>query len=230
MKIVTGLLAATMLMGVATAASAQTYANARGTDIATFGNNSTITYGQTFTAPGGTLSSWTFYNTTNSNAGEQFAIGAWDGTTVTSNLFTAGSNAVSADAAGYFAHTVSGINLALTAGVTYYAYYTTYNVSNPVSGVTFQGSASSPLGGQFLYGAGNINTSPVGAAYTGYSVADMRYSATFAATPGGVPEPATWAMLMLGFGGIGFGLRRAHRRSEAKFNAKIERISRGLPA
>ena len=33
--------------------------------------------------------------------------------------------------------------------------------------------------------------------------------------PGGVPEPSTWAMMLLGFGGIGMTLRR-RRRSEAQ--------------
>lgn len=26
--------------------------------------------------------------------------------------------------------------------------------------------------------------------------------------PGGVPEPATWAMMLIGFGAVGYGLRR----------------------
>ena len=30
---------------------------------------------------------------------------------------------------------------------------------------------------------------------------------------GGVPEPATWAMMLLGFGGVGAALRAAHRRN-----------------
>ena len=33
----------------------------------------------------------------------------------------------------------------------------------------------------------------------------------FTSTPGSVPEPATWAMMLLGFGAIGFGLRRRAR-------------------
>ena len=119
MKMFTRLLAATALMGAAAAispAAAQTYSNTYSTGINTFGaNGGTTTYGQVFTAPAGSLQSWTFYNNTNATAGETFAIAAWNGTTaVGSNLFSAASNTVAADPslAGYYSHTVSGINLA----------------------------------------------------------------------------------------------------------------------
>lgn len=46
----------------------------------------------------------------------------------------------------------------------------------------------------------------------------------------GVPEPATWAMMLLGFGAIGFAMRGARRRSDAKFDVKIKRIAAGLEA
>ena len=44
----------------------------------------------------------------------------------------------------------------------------------------------------------------------------------------GVPEIATWAMMILGFGLIGFVLRRAVRRSERAFDARIKRITAGI--
>jgi hypothetical protein len=37
------------------------------------------------------------------------------------------------------------------------------------------------------------------------------YGGTIAFAPGGVPEPATWAMMILGFGMVGAGLRLARR-------------------
>lgn len=49
-------------------------------------------------------------------------------------------------------------------------------------------------------------------------------------TPGAVPEPATWAMMILGFGLIGFAMRAAKRRDDAKFEAKIKRITAGFEA
>jgi len=44
----------------------------------------------------------------------------------------------------------------------------------------------------------------------------------------GVPEVATWAMMILGFGLVGFVLRRAVRRSELAFEARIQRIAAGI--
>jgi hypothetical protein len=43
-----------------------------------------------------------------------------------------------------------------------------------------------------------------------------------------VPEPVTWAMLMIGFGAIGGVLRRLVRRSEQRFTDKVRRIAAGL--
>jgi len=45
-----------------------------------------------------------------------------------------------------------------------------------------------------------------------------------------VPEMATWTMMIVGVGAIGFAMRRAIRRSDIRFNAKIKRIAAGLEA
>ncbi|MBI0477152.1 PEP-CTERM sorting domain-containing protein [Sphingomonas sp. MA1305] len=47
---------------------------------------------------------------------------------------------------------------------------------------------------------------------------------------GAVPEPATWAMMILGMGAVGYAMRRAKRSSDAKFDAKIQRITAGALA
>ncbi len=47
---------------------------------------------------------------------------------------------------------------------------------------------------------------------------------------GGVPEPATWALMILGFGAIGFAMRRAKIRSDVRFDEKIKRIAAGADA
>ena len=42
-----------------------------------------------------------------------------------------------------------------------------------------------------------------------------------------VPEPATWALMILGFGFVGYGMRRQLRRSDAKFDLRIRQIAAG---
>ena len=42
-----------------------------------------------------------------------------------------------------------------------------------------------------------------------------------------VPEPATWAMMLIGLAGIGLAVRRAKRLSDEKFEAKIKRLASG---
>lgn len=42
-----------------------------------------------------------------------------------------------------------------------------------------------------------------------------------------LPEPATWVMLLLGFGAMGAGLRWKLRRLEERFTARIRRIEAG---
>ena len=38
---------------------------------------------------------------------------------------------------------------------------------------------------------------------------------TFASPAGAVPEPSTWAMLIVGFGAVGMGMRSSRRRETA---------------
>ncbi len=45
-----------------------------------------------------------------------------------------------------------------------------------------------------------------------------------------VPEPATWAMMIMGLGAIGFSMRSARRRSSPEFRAKIKRNMDGALA
>lgn len=42
-----------------------------------------------------------------------------------------------------------------------------------------------------------------------------------------LPEPATWVMMILGFGAAGYAIRRGIRRSEARFTARVQRIAAG---
>lgn len=48
-----------------------------------------------------------------------------------------------------------------------------------------------------------------------------------AAVPGRLPEAATWGMLLIGFGAVGFALRKAKALSDARFEEKIRRLAAG---
>lgn len=58
-----------------------------------------------------------------------------------------------------------------------------------------------------------------------YSIGEGEFFAPAASAA--VPEMATWAMMIAGFGAVGFAMRRQVRRSDAKFDARIKRIAAG---
>jgi hypothetical protein len=59
--------------------------------------------------------------------------------------------------------------------------------------------------------AGVLNTIEI----TGVSRGNGSYGGNLTFTPGAVPEPATWGMMLLGFAGIGWQLRRKGKNSAA---------------
>ncbi|MEO0442022.1 MAG: PEPxxWA-CTERM sorting domain-containing protein [Pseudomonadota bacterium] len=70
--------------------------------------------------------------------------------------------------------------------------------------ISFAGTAVSPIGSGFAF-ANDINANGVG-----------RFGANFQFLPGAVPEPATWAFMIFGFGAIGGAMRR-----QRKANVKV---------
>ena len=48
----------------------------------------------------------------------------------------------------------------------------------------------------------------------GDQLVNLQGTITYDYTPAvsGVPEPATWAMMLIGFAGLGFAFRQSHRR------------------
>jgi hypothetical protein len=79
----------------------------------------------------------------------------------------------------------------------------------PVKGVGTCGSSTqfALTNVPILFGPGNFNTITV----NGVSRGNGSYGGQGTLVPRAVPEPATWAMMLLGFGAIGFSMRRRRR-------------------
>ncbi|TCJ32191.1 PEP-CTERM sorting domain-containing protein [Parafrankia sp. BMG5.11] len=72
-------------------------------------------------------------------------------------------------------------------------------------------------GGSNFFGFQGIDGQSIASAsltFNGTGIGDVRQIRLdeVSAGPGAVPEPATWAMMLFGFGAVGFGMRR--RRSK----------------
>ena len=74
-------------------------------------------------------------------------------------------------------------------------------------------TGSSTISQEFLVGAA-FNSSN----NDGFKIASITV------TPA-VPEPATWAMMIVGFGAIGFAMRSAKRQADHKFDTKTKRLT-----
>jgi hypothetical protein len=57
--------------------------------------------------------------------------------------------------------------------------------------------------------------SPAPGVYGNYSVGTGGFFDTIAISNGGVPEPATWALMLMGFGGLGTAVRSRRKRTLA---------------
>jgi len=68
-------------------------------------------------------------------------------------------------------------------------------------------SRYSPLGTPLTSVADQFNSLKNNAAWAGFPTAGF-WTASFPAVTPGVPEPATWAMMLMGFGAMGFAIRR----------------------
>lgn len=136
-----------------------------------------------------------------------------------------------------------------TAGGSKFYYHkagsSTLSFATPVSafgfflgGIQLPGSISytSDAGVQVVNFSGNANTSYIGVTGSNISSVVLNASSDFLSVDdvsyaaAAVPEPASWAMMILGMGAIGYSLRSAKRRSNAKFDAKIKRMTAGLAA
>lgn len=211
MKTLKLLLTAAALSASGFAHAATTISNApTGGAISVFGVPNSRTYGQTFTAPiTGKLTSFTLW--LNGGVGAlRGGVGTWNGGA--SHSFGAGSPTnlyLSGDTPSLSGgpYTFSP-NVNVTAGQNYVAYLTAFGVSGANSATSMPlGTAATGLN----YFVWNNTSNPSGNSSWNYffNVGNAQFSATFAA----VPEPTTWALMILGFGAVGSSMRRKVRAS-----------------
>jgi len=87
------------------------------------------------------------------------------------------------------------------------------NTTSPLAPGAYQNSERLSFGFiDFLYNPNQNNTFSVNLTLTGPNAQTISVTETIQQGAGaGVPEPASWALMILGFGGVGAGLRRARK-------------------
>ena len=216
--------AALIAIGSASAVQAEiidTTVNGNGGDIWPFGNPDTATYGQTFVVGGDdVLKGFSLY--LGGNVAEPFNfkgyIYAWNGSRADgAQLY---ESAVREYAGGNapleFAFDTG--NLQLTSGSKYVAFLSTSGLQDGVSSTATMPRANGGdllPGGDFVYfNNGNdfsrLTTSSWDCSGCGFG--DVWFKASLSAGDA-VPEPATWAMMIGGFGMAGAAMRRRVRMS-----------------
>ncbi|WP_243453805.1 PEPxxWA-CTERM sorting domain-containing protein [Sandaracinobacteroides saxicola] len=191
----------------ATAVSAVTLDNTASLpgSVSPYGFDGSTTYGVTFTAPvTGTLTGFSLY----SNGGGFDSvgyIGDWNGTAAFG--FGFGATSILYQSSAFTLGSINSFttNVAVTAGQNYVAFLS-------VAGLTGSGSVSWPVSAVSVPG---LNYFVWDNGTTPGDITDGDWNYFFESSPTGVilnfaavPEPATWAMLIAGFGLVGASLRR----------------------
>ena len=196
------------------------------TGIFPFGAGDTATYGQTFTAGASDnfLQSFSLYLGDRYDGSGDLSfkgyIAGWDGTKATSILYSSDIRAQGDGGLAEFVFNTS--NLAISAGAQYIAFLSISDLAaQPLSRFYMPTVAANYAGGSFAYFNNGTNFAALtqtdwdGASGFGLDVAFKADLSEFA-VGNAVPEPATWAMMIVGFGAVGASMRR--RKTSVKFN------------
>lgn len=190
-------------MAFATFASAQTIGPG-GTGnggLYQLGAGGSTSYGQTLVSPGGTLSAFTFDVISFSQAGDVvFGFAPLTGNVAGTPLFTSQPFLLATGT-----NSISGISVPTILNQSYIGYLTVSQVPNAVRGGFISTYNNNPYTDGFA-GVSNA-ANPTGSAFSNFG-RDFAFTATFVPA---IPEPATWGLMIVGFGAVGATLRRKRR-------------------
>ena len=203
-------------------------------------------YGQFFSSPtNGTLSSITFVDTDATSSGTQLVIQAFNTSTLMAigPVLYQGFGSVTGDGSDFlYYHSFTGIGTSVVAGLSYVAYLAdapgqdTFNgvpiydpedpEDGPIDSTTFFygiGRYKSALGGAFVYrdpsaASGQAFVTTVDATPGHDPLFQADYTITInPAVAGAVPEPMTWAMMMIGLAMVGGTMRYRRRKTSVVY-------------
>jgi hypothetical protein len=180
----------------------------RGDQIGNWGPSSGQTYGQVFVAPDAMLLDYTLWVSGSEAFPFVSQVYAWDGDGVTgAALYTSAIHSVTSTLTAF----TFAPNIMLTQGASYVATVTNrpFNVGLGGSGSGTMARGTASTGFTFTGGDPTASSSWC----TSGCALSAQFTANFAPVGGGpVPEPAAWALMILGFGAAGAAVRsRKHR-------------------
>jgi hypothetical protein len=182
------------------------------------GGQQTEFIGQTFTTPvAGALTDFQFTLNSSTITSLYGAVYEWTGSGLGAKLWqspTESGIGSGANGSGLFDFSPTGVNL--LQGHTYVAFLSTFGIAGDSGLATVGSCLSFSQCTKTDPHLGNLVTGNVfGDGTTTWSNANFAFDATFQATVSAVPEPSTWAMMILGFFGVGIVAYR--RRNGAAF-------------
>lgn len=187
--------------------------------ISPFGSPNTATYGQTFVSPGQRLNSFSLFLTGGTPGADLLNfrgfIGTWTGDRLGSVLWT--SDIRTADQVGSLqeiAFNTGSINV--MSGITYVAFLSISGLGSQQGGTFSMPTApNSSIAGNFVFQNNGDNFASLSSAGWSIPSLDAQFKASFDQVSA-VPEPGTWALMILGLGFVGGAMRSARRRQEIK--------------
>lgn len=180
-----------------------------------FGSPDTATYGQTFTAGVGqnVLQSFSLFLGSRVDGSAPLSLkgyfGTWLAGHVGSILYASGTQVTNGNQE--FDFNTGGLNLNL--GDQYVAFLSISDLGpQPTSNFNMP-QANAPLaGGNFVYLNNGTNFSQLTTSTWASAEPDVAFKAKFGGSIGAVPEPATWAMLLIGFFAVGGTMRMKRQK------------------